>query len=741
MNVTISTGGGVRTYPVVRSYSGGRLPLSPASPLLAVDTEFDPQTHALALVSVFDGCSVFLLPPASWPTFLRVHADAVFVAHNAACDWWILHANTPAELRLLWVQALDSGRVRDTMILDQLLRLAIGRTNLSAYETEDGTPEAAPVVQRRLSAVAADVLGATKDDSDPYRMRYGELVGRDWNDPTIEPGFWSYAARDPVLTYLVYREQFQTAHDVLARFLPASSRQTRVEVRPDAVKRWGHLSEVIQVQGAVALAAVERLGVGVDQARLTATEATLRKRMKEIENYLVSYHPDVIPPRHGLRSKLHVPGSLRRTESGCLSLCDLSGKLTRIAERLKLDDVPMSDGKLGGISRSAKAWQRYADRDRFLQHWCEYTGHSKLCGFIEQVRGLDRIHPRYNTLVTTGRTSCYGPNLQQMPKGDWRRHFIPTKGYKFFVGDLAGAELCTFSAYARWAYGQSVMGDQLAAGRNVHAFFAAAILGTTYDEFLALKTTDPKRFAELRQIAKPANFGLMGGMGAEAFRHYAAAPPYNVTLSEADAVRLIDLWETTFPEGKLHRSAYPEFRCLARNLGCTVAELQNWLQSKPPYYVHLVEQIIGGRTANRQGRAYSPWTIADVWGNLAALCHDPELRSRLLKQSPSPELRSAVFRRDVAILTGRVVADVRHTDLRNYVFQGLAADVKVALWRLVRDGFRVAGFVHDEILVEVQTEDEGQRVARTIEETMQEICGQDVPFTVEWHLTDCWEKP
>lgn len=721
-----------RRYSISLEWDGNRV-TSPAFPFVGLDTEFHPDTKELACICLSNARQCWVIRPESFPEFLERHPEAIWVMHACRVDWPIIYKTLPPRWEWMWKVAVDEGRVRDTMLLDMLLRLARGHVGGG-----DDDHTGATVPPRKLSVLAAEVLGEKKDDDDPYRMRFGELIGADWTK--VDPGFFLYAGRDPLVTLLVYLEQCQQAREIMDRFRPVGRCR---DVRPDAFDRWGHLSEVIQVQGALALQDVEVRGIGLDAERVKRTTAELRASMEQTEAYFVERHPDIVPKRHGPKTKKYTPGSLKRGESGALSLTGLQAKLTKVADAIGLlpGEVPMATGVTGGVSKSTKEWDKYRHRDDFLDRWCGYQSAVKLSGFLATVADADRVHPRYNVLASTGRTSCFGPNLQQMPKGEFRKNFVPAKGYKFFVGDLAGAELCTFAAFARWAYGFSVMGDQLEAGRNVHGYFASKILGESYEDFMARKKTDPETFGKLRQIAKPANFGLMGGMGAKAFQTYCANPPYNVKLSEAEVRKLIDQWEEAFPEGKKHRSDYPDLKCIARNIGCTLPALVNVMNSQPDWFTYIRENVVAGKLTNAKGDDYSPWAVQQILDDLADLTTDPELKAALINRELSPALASKVFRRDVALLSGRVVGDVAYTDLRNYVFQGPASDVKVALWRLVRNGFRLVGFVHDELIVEVQTEEEGKEVARIIETSMEEVCGKGVKFTVEWHLTDCWVKP
>src|SRR5262249_27285083 len=63
---------------------------------------------------------------------------------------------------------------------------------------------------------------------------------------------------------------------------------------------------------------------------------------------------------------------------------------------------------------------------------------------------------------------------------------------------------------------------------------------------------------------------------------------------------------------------------------------------------------------------------------------------------------------------------VRYSQARNTPFQGLAADgAALALFALVKEGFRVVGFVHDEVLVELP--DEGGYVSEAKVKRVEEI--------------------
>jgi hypothetical protein len=164
--------------------------------LLAYDTETeliqDREIPQLALATVYgDQGSAFLIHPQDLPSFITQHSQAYWVAHNAVFDFWVTAQalqSDPGALSAWWDMTGD-GRLCCTMLLDCLIRLA--RT--------DAEP-----TNRDLGTVAAEYCGLKIDKSDPYRMRYGELIGipsAAWR--TTDPGFWAYAVKDPIATLQV----------------------------------------------------------------------------------------------------------------------------------------------------------------------------------------------------------------------------------------------------------------------------------------------------------------------------------------------------------------------------------------------------------------------------------------------------------------------------------------------------------------------------------------------------------
>lgn len=276
--------------------------------------------------------------------------------------------------------------------------------------------------------------------------------------------------------------------------------------------------------------------------------------------------------------------------------------------------------------------------------------------FLHAVKrsGSTLVRPTYRVLTATGRTSCSKPNVQGVPReGGVREAFVPSPGHLLLAIDYETAELRALAAICRRRYGRSALGDILTAGGDPHAHTAAALLGVTESELRARSD-----FRERRRAAKAVNFGVPGGLGADALARV-ALDRFGVTMTPADAMA----WKA-----RLGNDVYPELR-------------------------QYLEHTHGGV---------------------------------------------------VATLTGRVRGGVGYTQALNTPFQGLAADgAGLGLFGLVRAGYRVVAFVHDEFLIEVP--DRGgyadladvERAVEIAREGMEGILG-GVPAACTWTVARRW---
>ena len=93
---------------------------------------------------------------------------------------------------------------------------------------------------------------------------------------------------------------------------------------------------------------------------------------------------------------------------------------------------------------------------------------------------------------------------------------------------------------------------------DIHRATAASVLGIPVEQVTG----------EQRRLAKALNFGLLYGMGAPAFRKYAARPPYLVKLTIEKAIEHRDRFFRTYPAlSRVATRAGPSRRKKPR-LGC-----------------------------------------------------------------------------------------------------------------------------------------------------------------------------
>jgi DNA polymerase I-like protein with 3'-5' exonuclease and polymerase domains len=280
----------------------------------------------------------------------------------------------------------------------------------------------------------------------------------------------------------------------------------------------------------------------------------------------------------------------------------------------------------------------------FIRDYLKYIELEKATTFVRDVSS-SRIHPRYNAILNTGRTSCSSPNFQQLPRlGGIREMFKADEGKTFIITDYSTLELATLAQVLLDKYGHSTMADKINDGADLHRYYASILYGKPAQDI----TKDQ------RQSAKAANFGFPGGLGTATFITFAKG--YDLELSQSDAADMKSAWFSAFPE------------------------MKNYLKEEA-------------------GHVYT--------------------------------------------LTGRKRGDTTYCAEKNTPFQGLAADgAKIALYNLDKLGFKIVGFVHDEIICEVPKEkaDEMLKIQEKVMIDSMKIVVPDVDIAVESQLSDRYCK-
>ena len=149
-------------------------------------------------------------------------------------------------------------------------------------------------------------------------------------------------------------------------------------------------------------------------------------------------------------------------------------------------------------------------------------GRSVIDSFFDTDSG--RVYPVYfQNGTATGRMSCGGPNIQQIPKARaFRTCFCAAPERALIKADYSQVELRIAAALAN----DSTMLQAFREETDLHALTASRIL------HIPLNQVEPHH----RQLAKSVNFGLLYGMGVNGLKQDAEAK-YGVRMSDQEAAQ------------------------------------------------------------------------------------------------------------------------------------------------------------------------------------------------------------
>ena len=414
--------------------------------------------------------------------------DEVFiVGHNVTYDLGVIAQERWDLAPLIW-EKFDAGLVWDTMIFEQLHKIARGWSKID--------PMTGRVPKYSLAALAKSYFDHEMDgkSGDSWRFKYHELDGVPLDEWPQEAK--TYALEDVKWTEKIFLFQYQTI-GMLPNF-------------------------VAQVKASWALHLMSAWGIRTEAESVLKLRAELIKTVEEANVSLREW------------------GILRQNGTK-----DLKRVRELVSE--SYDDPPLT--AKGSISTSAEVLEKSGHPG--LMKLAEISSEQKLLNtYIPILESGTRypINPRFNPLVDSGRTSCRNPNLQNQPRrGGVRECFVPRPGNVFVAADYHVAELCSLAQVLLDLYGHSAMAEALQAGRELHLETAAGILGISYEDAVKGHKAGDKKVKEARQLAKAANFGFPGGLGAGSFRDFAAAG-YGVKLEPEEAEQLRSTWLERYPE-------------------------------------------------------------------------------------------------------------------------------------------------------------------------------------------------
>lgn len=292
-----------------------------------------------------------------------------------------------------------------------------------------------------------------------------------------------------------------------------------------------------------------------------------------------------------------------------------------------------------------------------------------------------RVHPHYNQIVSTGRTSSSNPNGQQMPPAI-RKCFVPAPGHRFVVADFSNMELRIAAGLA----GDEAMMSAFRNGWDVHRMTAAAAWPDRYQSWQDVSKEGPERAA-----AKTVNFATIYG-----------GTPY--ALYWRGLVDSEELAETVQAGFKAQFAATWEWVQANGALGLQQLSIRT-AGGRKRYFRNPGPMPAGDAVVTNEDGEEEPARVA--WNRA---------RKRIRRQAMNHPVQG----------TG---ADI-------------AKEAMYRIWTRLGDAGRVVGMVHDEIIVEVR-EECADEVATLVAVSMEQagaVYVPNLPIPGEVHIAERWEK-
>lgn len=448
--------------------------------------------------------------------------------HNGAYDLGVVAAQWPDLIPEIF-DALEAGRVHDTMLREKLRDIALGEFRWRTLP--DGTHEKK---NYHLSDLAARRLGLVlSKGEDTWRLRYGELHGVPLKDWPFEAR--DYSVKDSTTTLGVFDAQEKERAEILAKY--------GVDVLHD---------EPAQVRAAFWMQLMSCWGMPLDQTRVNVLEEAITAERALLETILIDEGLVRIEYHSPRARDIALRGKEKKRTRNAKAAQDY---MAMVCAELGVAPKMTGGGKSGIPSICTDAEACEDTGDEVMEAYATYSALGNVLGKdVKAMRGMGRIHARFDSLVETGRTACRGFNLQNLRvEGHTRECFVPPPGQVFCLIDLTAAELYAVAQLCVDMFGHSRLAEVLNTGKDPHVMLAATVTRQSYDEILArVKAGDPEAVNH-RKVGKHANYGLWGGMGAKRFCALVKRLTHGkIILSESDATALKAAFLETWPEAPLY---------------------------------------------------------------------------------------------------------------------------------------------------------------------------------------------
>ena len=517
---------------------------------------------------------------------------------------------------------LERARIHDTMIVDMFQRLA-------RHDCSREKP--GPSKLRRLE----ELIGR-------------QLVGKGTTQLSFRPGL-------PLTA-----EQMEYLKEDITHLPRICERQRQCNIPG------GYQLVLRQVQANIALMRLGFNGIRVDRTEI--------KKQREIASREIRAAARVLQ-RHGV----YEPARIGKKGGRYKAKINTKELKKHVVETCGKNDIEVDKTGKGNI-KTDKAFLSTLPQTEIITNYLEYKNFEKIKNTFLRAWDTEhgRIYPKYRGMMRTGRSSSYGPNLQQIPsrgkRGELKRVFLPEEGTQFYELDYGTLELCVLAELTKGR-----MQELINKGADLHRYLAGIFYNKEESEVTK----------EERQLIKCVNFGLPGGMGQEKFRQFIRSNGLP-DPGERRAVDLKNAWLAAFPE------------------------MEDWLMSESCFSPWVLRAFKG-----KQDWTEAMWEqVNDRLDDLTAEGYYlPAWVPRAVRQEkPGYGLLKWLEHKHVTIRRGHTRRPVSYTEQRNTRFQGLAALLCKRALSLLMDhkDIVINAFVHDSVLISATDTDSVMAAAGTM---------------------------
>ena len=352
----------------------------------------------------------------------------------------------------------------------------------------------------------------------------------DWTQRPLPPEMLQYAARDAISIVM------------MAPLLKASAEQSGV---------WN--TALFELDCLRPVAEMSYNGLGFDREAARKLQFDLQRRKTAGRDALVQLLDERMVARGDVGLPRDEDGSfnLRAKDEGAVRLGTKKYKGFNPDSPIQMADALMKAGVMlrpndkgkYTVDQNLLALVRRDMKDdcldtSLIDAYLDWKESATLCKHIKTLLDaageVDRISAGYRQLgAETGRLSCAGPNLQQVPRDEMFRQLFPArKGWTMVVADYSQVELRVAADLSQ----EPAMMDAINRGMDLHTATACLMLNKDADDISKKE----------RQSAKIANFGLLFGAGHGTLLKQAIAQ-YGVEWTEDEAREIVKQWHDAYP--------------------------------------------------------------------------------------------------------------------------------------------------------------------------------------------------